>query len=146
MSDTGFDYLIILTAGQLSHSTPTSVCTGIILNFYAPETYQLPQWVWSFMYITSKNFDLPKVVGKHEQIFPTWWFNGDLPLYKVKNHLKQTKEHPEVSRRNSWIIALQNYQTWHVKSRVKVLQKKTPKHMNGKVAEFTTTSKFPLKW
>ena len=26
------------------------------------------------------SLDLPKVVGKNNNIFPTWWFNSDLPL------------------------------------------------------------------
>ena len=29
---------------------------------------------------------------KKKTYFPRWWVNGDLPWYKIKNHLKQTKK------------------------------------------------------
>ncbi len=27
--------------------------------------------------------------GKSKTYYPKWWFDGGLPLYKVKDHLKQ---------------------------------------------------------
>lgn len=29
------------------------------------------------------------MLGKVKHNIPKWWFNGDVPLYKVNNHLKQ---------------------------------------------------------
>ena len=30
---------------------------------------------------------------KHILPRPKWWFDGDLPWYKVTNHLKQVQDH-----------------------------------------------------
>ena len=32
------------------------------------------------------------MLGKSKNSRPTWWFNGDLPWYKVNNHLKQIQD------------------------------------------------------
>ena len=42
-----------------------------------------------------KDLDLLKMPGKSKTYSPKWWFDGDLPWYKVKSHLKQTQEDSE---------------------------------------------------
>ena len=32
------------------------------------------------------------VIGKKQKYVPQWWLNGDLPWYKIKNHLEQIQD------------------------------------------------------
>lgn len=42
---------------------------------------------------THLDFDLLKMLGKSQRVFPEWWFNGNLPWYKGK---KTTSTNPSL--------------------------------------------------
>ena len=36
------------------------------------------------------------MLGQTKKYSPKWWFDGDLPWYKVKSHLQQTQAHGSI--------------------------------------------------
>ncbi len=46
--------------------------------------------------------ELLKVPQKNKKYSSKWWFNGDLPWYKVKNHLKQIQEYGAKTKNVGW--------------------------------------------